>query len=152
MLTVGENSYVDVSDATDYYADRLDSDEWTNFPNQEQALITATTLLDSLCTWSGEKTDPNQHLEFPRNGDTEVPKDIITSQLEIALEMIKQGSSSFVESSEALSKLKAGSVTLEWYEKEFIIPVINSLVKSLLSKYGSCFFGGNSVIVTSVTR
>lgn len=35
--------------------------------------------------YSGEKTDPNQALQFPRNGDTEVPDNIVTAQMQAAL-------------------------------------------------------------------
>lgn len=48
---------------------------------------TLTQALDyiEIQDYSGEKTDPNQVLEFPRNGDTEVPTNIVTAQMQAAL-------------------------------------------------------------------
>ena len=152
-LIVGVNSYVDQATATAYYSNRLDALEWDTFTMQDAALITATNLLDSLCRWSGNRTSPAQPLAFPRNGDTIVPENIKTAQLEIAIEMINQGVSSFHTSSNDLSKLKAGSVLLEWSSEEGgSVSVINSLTKSLLLKYGSCSFGGGSINVVNLQR
>lgn len=48
---------------------------------------TLTQALDyiEIQNYSGEKTDPNQALKFPRNGDTEVPDNIVTAQMQAAL-------------------------------------------------------------------
>ena len=48
---------------------------------------TLTQALDyiELQDYSGYKTDENQVLEFPRNGDTEIPNDIVTAQMVAAL-------------------------------------------------------------------
>ena len=151
-LVVGENSYVDVAEADAYYADRLGAEKWGTYIEKESALITAATLLDSLCQWYGYPTDPDQEMVFPQDGETEVPKDIKTAQLEICLEMVNQDASSFTMSSEVLSKLKAGSVTLEWFQSQFVIPVVNSVAKSLLIPYGMCSFGGNDIIQVYTRR
>lgn len=49
--------------------------------------VLLTKALDwlELQPFSGEKTDPEQALEFPRNGDTEVPTKIKTAQLVAAM-------------------------------------------------------------------
>jgi hypothetical protein len=47
---------------------------------------TLTQALDyiELQTYKGEKTDPDQFLEWPRNGDTEIPLKIKLAQMEAA--------------------------------------------------------------------
>lgn len=49
--------------------------------------VTLTLALDYIesLTYTGEKTDPDQVLEFPRNGETEVPAGIVKAQYEAAL-------------------------------------------------------------------
>ena len=49
--------------------------------------VTLTRALDwlELQSFSGTKTDPNQPLEFPRNGETTVPAKIKTAQLVCAM-------------------------------------------------------------------
>jgi hypothetical protein len=49
--------------------------------------VTLTRALDwlELQSFSGKKTDPNQPLEFPRNGETTVPAKIKAAQLVCAM-------------------------------------------------------------------
>jgi hypothetical protein len=49
--------------------------------------VTLTRALDwlELQSFSGKKTDPNQPLEFPRNGETTAPTKIKTAQLVCAM-------------------------------------------------------------------
>jgi len=49
--------------------------------------VTLTLALDYIeaQTYSGTKTDENQALEFPRDGETEVPQGIKNAQMEAAL-------------------------------------------------------------------
>ncbi len=146
-LVKGENSYATVAEAVAYYDERLYSSAWDNVGDDaESALITATRFMDNLCIWSGDKTDEEQLLEFPKDGDTETPVDIISAMLEIAIEMVGQSIASFVPTKYELDKLKAGSVQLDFPElSSDEITVINSLTRSILSKYGSCNFGGDSI-------
>ena len=81
MITVGVDSYADEAQLTAYAAARgltLDG-------GASAALIKAMDFL-SVQKWSGSKTDPLQPLDFPRDGATEVPSQIITAQLILALD------------------------------------------------------------------
>lgn len=66
-LVIGENSYVDVTEADAYFVDRLYSDVWGNAVQQdkERALIMATKKIDRQ-PLRGIKADPSQKLQFPR--------------------------------------------------------------------------------------
>ena len=79
-IIVGTNSYVSESELTDYATARgivLDG-------APDVALIKAMDWL-SIQPWIGEKTDPTQPLDFPRNGDTTVPTAIKMAQLYLAV-------------------------------------------------------------------
>ena len=60
-----------VQDATDYLAAKLGS-TWATATTlqQQQAIITATRMLDRAVTWDGTKTVSTQALQWPRDGVT----------------------------------------------------------------------------------
>jgi hypothetical protein len=66
-LTVGTNSYVNVTDATTYFADRLYSSDWDNASTDDKAkaLIMATKAIDRM-KMKGFKSVQAQSLEYPR--------------------------------------------------------------------------------------
>jgi len=72
--------YVEQTDFENYAAAR-------GITLERDTSITLTLALDYIDrqTYSGYKTDPNQELDFPRNGDTEVPQGILNAQMEAAL-------------------------------------------------------------------
>jgi hypothetical protein len=102
MIIVGENSYVDIDFADDYFANRFYTDSWQNASSAENekevALIWACNLLDYRVKWYGVPTEKGQSLSFPRRGlyqingeplptDT-VPKAIKNLQCELALHVL----------------------------------------------------------------
>jgi len=62
---------------------------WANSSEAARAacLGEATNLIDML-NFEGDKTDEEQELEFPRDGDTEVPTPIIHAAYEIAYQIL----------------------------------------------------------------
>jgi hypothetical protein len=84
-IIVGENSYVTEQELLDYASAR----EITVSGTPEVLLIKAMDWLE-LRSYKGTKTEETQDLEFPRNGDTEVPKAIKTAQVITAI-LIDQG-------------------------------------------------------------
>jgi len=68
-LAKGTNSYVDVTEADAYLANRLAATEWAAAitADKERALITATGILDDL-SWVGSVISDSQSLAFPRIG------------------------------------------------------------------------------------
>lgn len=154
-LVVGTNSYVDVAEADLYFTDRLYSDNWTSASAEikSSALITACTVLETLCIWDYSKTDSEQDLEFPRNGETEVLNAVKIAQMEIALEMITQEAVSFTEEEDELKQIKAGSASISLYEKiSNPMTIINSITKAQLSPLGLCNFGGSTINSVKLIR
>lgn len=79
-VIVGTDSYVSEAELTAYATARglaLETDATV-------VLIRAMDYL-SVQPWGGSKTDPNQPLDFPRNGETVVPVAIKTAQMQLAL-------------------------------------------------------------------
>lgn len=79
-VIVGTDSYVREAELTAYATARgmaLETDATV-------VLIRAMDYL-SVQPWGGSKTDPNQPLDFPRNGETTVPTAIKTAQMQLAI-------------------------------------------------------------------
>lgn len=82
-------SFIEQSDADDYFLTRLDSGLWeqTSQTNKDKALQTATRYINQL-NFSGDKADANQTLEFPRGTDTEVPQPVKDATCELAYALL----------------------------------------------------------------
>jgi len=80
--------YADVAYADAYFAERVGADGWAALDSavKEKALKHATKLVDQ-CDFVLEKTDENQAREFPRNGETEVPDEVLQATCEVAFEL-----------------------------------------------------------------
>lgn len=83
------DSYVTHGEAQNYFDSRLHTDNWdnANATDRLKSLKMATRLIDSL-NFQGEMTDPNQANQFPRGGDTDVPKAIKDATCELALALL----------------------------------------------------------------
>ena len=67
-LQVNINSFVSVVTADNYFADRLNKDAWDNAINKDEALVTATRILNQL-NWNGTNTsfsNVTYKLSWPR--------------------------------------------------------------------------------------
>lgn len=93
-LTVGTNSYIDEVDAAEYIAiEGLDA-----LTDAENSLIRATRALDRLFgqRFTGTKTLSTQALQFPRNGATTVPQEVLDATVELAV-MIESGTNLYAQ-------------------------------------------------------
>lgn len=81
--------YGSLSEADTYFSKKLYRDLWYNTDPtiQAQALYDATERIDRF-NFQGNKTDEAQELQFPRNGQDEVPKYIKHATFEIAYQLI----------------------------------------------------------------
>lgn len=82
-------SYVTISEANTYFAERLHTDAWDEAPTTDKtkALAMATRHIDRL-DFTNSKTDDDNALEFPRGDQTAVPRDIEDACCEIALDLL----------------------------------------------------------------
>jgi protease II len=84
------SAYSTTSEADVYFNTlRLNSAAWTDAitSDKQKALYEATRLIDVL-SFRGKKTDLDQELEFPRDGETEIPNNIVLACYEIAFSLL----------------------------------------------------------------
>ena len=141
-------SYNTIVEADAYFLAGYGYTKWDALtdPTKQQALESAQQQLDNMCIWYGEPTEEDQDNAFPRDGDTEVPEDVKTAELEIAYAIVDTGSTS-TDSGDPLSELKAGSVTLKFDAGASSNPLINDLTDKLLTQYGICGGSGSTKLV-----
>ncbi len=91
-ITVGENSYIDIDGADEYFAGRLHAESWSSADSEtkEKALKQATRQIDRQ-PLKGCKTTDNQALAFPRYPDSEVPEAVKDACCEVALALLERG-------------------------------------------------------------
>jgi hypothetical protein len=149
-LIKGTNSYVDASEADAYFETRLDVAAWDDagVSEREKALVTATTLLDSL-TWTGITSDATQNLAFPRTGSYFDPKLGIVKELSGTPTRIMNGcyelayhllnNDGLLDNSGDVSSLKLGTaLDLKQISNPDIFPgIVRSFIKPLLANAGA---------------
>ena len=93
-ITVGENSYIDIGGADEYFENRLHAERWgeTSDADKEKALRQATKEIDRQ-PLTGRKTTDTQELAFPRCPDEEVPEAVKEACCEAALALLERGNS-----------------------------------------------------------
>jgi hypothetical protein len=84
-----DNAYIDVNGAQSYFDTKLHTEAWDDASDVDKlkALIEATRAIDRL-NYVGSRTDPAQLLEFPRNGDVNLPEGVQIACCEIALKLL----------------------------------------------------------------
>jgi hypothetical protein len=93
-ITVGENSYIDIEEADEYFAGRLHAESWSGADSEtkEKALRQATREIDRQ-QLRGRKVNSGQALAFPRYPDAELPKAVKEACCEVALALLERGNS-----------------------------------------------------------
>ncbi len=84
-----DNSYVVLADAETYFNERLNVGSWDDSEDDDKnrSLIMATSAIDNL-NFTGEKTDDDQTLQFPRYDDASIPTEIEQATYECALALL----------------------------------------------------------------
>lgn len=142
-LTVGTNSYLTVAEASAYLSRRLHAEAWAGVvttgapfvPSREVALLHAATLLESL-PWAGDKSDPDQALSFPRNGDADAPQAVKDAQAEIALWLLTFDHEALLHLSHAgVTHHATGPVQMDLGRAGGLFHALPPIVQSLLGEY-----------------
>lgn len=132
MLTIGQNSYVDVAYGNEYLGRKVYADEWINTTEatKEKALQEATFKVE-LYKFEGVKANSTQKLEFPRvynvkeidDNDATVPDQIKYAVCEEALAILKYGNTARINAQrQNVTGAKIGSIS------EFYSGQINTLL------------------------
>jgi hypothetical protein len=135
-LEKGVNSYVTLIEANDFFQMRLDVAAWEQASNitREQALVTATGLLDTL-EWTGVAISDSQLLAFPRIGfyfdpklgyetylPETVPIRIILATCELAYHLLNNDG--LLDDTGTVTDLSVGSISLNIKTNPTLIPPI----------------------------
>lgn len=91
--TVGSstaNSYVTLAEADAYFEDRAYASAWCSFTDQEQILITSSSMLDWYCEPKGVRASTTQSMAWPRKeairrDGTLIEDDVIPPEVKIAV-------------------------------------------------------------------
>lgn len=150
------NSYVTVAEADAYFGDAFGRTLWTPLDADTKAslVITASRTLDQYIAWYGEKTSPDQAMEWPRTC-TKIPSDVIPTSVkyavyELAYYMFENNGLSF--SNQTVDSVKVGPIAVDFtaMSTDAGIP---SFIENLLSGLGSpIIVGGNQVRMATLVR
>lgn len=82
--------YGSAVDGDVYFAQLFGREAWkeASEPDKNAALFEATQTIE-MYNYCGDKTDPNQELQFPRGGDIFPPRNIIYATYEEAYEILR---------------------------------------------------------------
>ena len=109
------------------------------------AIVQLQLALDwlELQSFKGEKTDPSQELEWPRDGNTEIPDKIVQAQLEAAL-VYNAGGNLMASIGKMVTEKTVGPITTKWSEngpQTIAYPKLSMLLRGYLQNgYGSTQF------------
>ena len=109
------------------------------------AIVQLQLALDwlELQPFKGEKTDPSQELEWPRDGNTEIPDKIVQAQLEAAL-VYNAGGNLMASIGKMVTEKTVGPITTKWSEngpQTIAYPKLSMLLRGYVSNgYGSTQF------------
>jgi hypothetical protein len=124
-LIKGTNSYVSLEEASAYFENRIDSDAFqlAGDVTKEQALVTATALLDNY-SYIGQSVSSSQPLAFPRIGSyfdskagaqvvftNAIPDRIIKATYELAYHLLNN--SGLQDESGYVKEIEIGSIKLK---------------------------------------
>lgn len=109
--------------------------------DEDRVTINLTLALDWIerqC-YSGRKTDPEQVLQFPRNGSITVPNDIKTAQIEAAL-IYDGGGDLFAPITQSVKKEKVSVIEVEYQDNSsgtIFYPNLMTLLRPFLCGFNN---------------
>lgn len=85
-IEYGDPYYGTINGGNIYFSKRLRIEDWemASDDNKQRALFESTYMIDRL-NYKGSKTSPTQKLQFPRDRDTRIPRDVEYATYEIAI-------------------------------------------------------------------
>lgn len=88
-IEYGDPYYGTINGGHIYFSKRLRTEDWelASDRDRQKALFEATYMIDRL-NFKGSKTNLSQKLQFPRDGDTTVPRDVEYAAYEIAIVLL----------------------------------------------------------------
>lgn len=169
--TVGgsnSNSYISLAEAESYFESKVSKPGWDAAANdaaKEVALVEATRWLDANYCWYAWPVSTTQALQWPRNSlldrnqislipQDEIPKELkwATCEMANALLVGDRSADSDVET-QGVTRIKAGSVELEFKDTVYAKPVPDVVVNLLPRWWGYlCLTAGGGMRSVDIWR
>lgn len=133
-LNTPSDSYVSLEEADNYHRLRNSFEQWQALSGEQKQrrLVSASDFLDFHYQFAGEKTDPEQPREFPRNKSGEIPPNVCKAVCELALQAdLNQNAA------QKMSSVKVGPISVDYDEPSGIERQANRFeyVRSLLNDF-----------------
>ncbi|MCT8831142.1 DnaT-like ssDNA-binding protein [Glaesserella parasuis] len=137
-LNVPTDSYVSLEEANGYHQLRASFEAWNELDDEQKArrLVSASDFLDHNYRFVGEKVDPTQIRQFPRQENSqessEIPLQVKYAVCELALQ-----SDLNQNTEQKMASVKVGPVSVN-YENQAVISGSSNrfeYVKTLLSRF-----------------
>ncbi|MDD2156351.1 hypothetical protein Q7Y60_08670 [Glaesserella parasuis] len=137
-LNVPTDSYVSLEEANSYHQLRASFEAWNELDDEQKArrLVSASDFLDHNYRFVGEKADPTQIRQFPRQESSqessEIPLQVKYAVCELALQ-----SDLNQNTEQKMASVKVGPVSVN-YENQAVISGSSNrfeYVKTLLSRF-----------------
>jgi hypothetical protein len=115
------NAYATVAEADDELSYRVGGEAWdTETADQKiQDLVTAASIIDGLLL-NGEPSTDSQSMQFPRDGDTDIPLEVWKANILLALDVAKKrqaGATDVVNPTVSTTKrARSGDDEVEFFE------------------------------------
>lgn len=92
------NAYADVAEADDFLSYRVGGEAWADETADQkiQALVTGASMIDAL-PLIGEPSSDTQALQFPRDGDDEIPTEVWKANIVLALDMARKRQAGIID-------------------------------------------------------
>jgi hypothetical protein len=148
-ISIGTNCYLSLADASAYFLDRLDSEEWDTASDTTKAaaLVTATRIIDNEYSFIGQAVSSSQRLAWPRakvsyfdprlnmvveTATDEYPQRLKDATCEQAYHLLLN--ENVLESMGSnFERIKVGPIELEGMNEGYVAPPkISSLATSIL--------------------
>ncbi len=126
-------------------------DEYSEYATVRGQILTGDPLVHlqlaldwlELQPFKGEKTNQDQELEWPRDGNTEIPSKIVQAQLEAAL-VYNAGGNLMASIGKMVTEKTVGPITTKWSEsgpQTIAYPKLSMLLRGYVNNgYGSTQF------------
>jgi len=106
------NSYITIEEADAYFEDRLHSENWTDYTDKGQALVTATKMLERYVSWNAQPQTSIQALMWPDLFSNSIPVPVKEAVCELAFSLMSEDR--FLESDLiGISSFTVGPISIE---------------------------------------
>lgn len=145
------NAYADIEAADAHLEFRVGSAAWFDLSDDDkaQALVTAARDIDALegdPGFTGDRSDDEQALAFPRDGDDELPIEVVRANIELALTYVPAFAAGYTgdvlatdASNGNIKRDKVGQIEVEYFapgsSSATALSRLPAIVQRLLSSF-----------------